>query len=458
MFDLFRSGPPADWEPLPDDVREEIGPWEFPDEDPVEPGAAAQRSVDEDYLIGEALSRELGVDTIPLIDGTPIAVMSPRSQSLVLRRLDEFSTYVEARKAEVTAAIAGPRPTTAGDRLEDYSGPEVSLATKCSVYAADARIAFARDLADRLSATAEAMRCGRISYQQAMLLSQATCHLDVRIAREIEERMLRFAYRQDRTRFSIALNGWVARLDPDFTEKAATARKECEVNHTANHDGTGSLYIRGPLEITTALSMALTAWAAKTKDSLGGTAAQRKLAGLRQMAEESLASPDTPRRHGRLPVVNVVVDLFSLFGLRNQPAQIPGVGFIPASVARWLLADGAPLRRFVIDPLTGHLLDYGKTTYKVPADLAEFLIALNVMSASPHSNVDAALADMEHNPAYGDGGTTDRKHCTPVDRRWHRAKTHADWTYVKHDDGVVVWTSPTGLSCQIDPYDYRAGP
>jgi hypothetical protein len=131
----------------------------------------------------------------------------------------------------------------------------------------------------------------------------------------------------------------------------------------------------------TAIHMALTAYAAKTKDSLGGTVAQRKLAALRDWAEIDLASPDTPRHHGRLPTLNITIDLASLLGLRNHPAEIPGVGPLPADVARWLLADGAPFRRLVIDPVDGRLLDYGRDTYTVSADLADLLIAKNVSSA-----------------------------------------------------------------------------
>jgi hypothetical protein len=50
------------------------------------------------------------------------------------------------------------------------------------------------------------------------------------------------------------------------------------------------------------------------------------------------------------------------------------------------------------------------------------------------------------------------RHTTPVERRWHIAKTHGDWTYTKRQDGTVIWRSPSGLTCQIDPYDYRTGP
>jgi hypothetical protein len=328
------------------------------------------------------------------------------------------------------------------------------------VYAADAQIGFARDLAERLQATAAAMADGRITERQARALSEATCHLDVDVAREIEAKLLQFSHRQDLTLFRGSLRRWLAKLDPEFTARATTARAECVVEHTAGDDGTGELYVRGPLEITTAVSMALTAYAAKTRPDLGGTAPQRKLAGLRDLTDRYLASPDCPTRHGRPPAVNVTIDLATLLGLRDGVAEIPGVGAIPADVARWLLADGAPLRRWVIDPDNGQLLDYGTTTYLVPPALADHLIAKNIRSASPHSNILAVGADMEHNIPHHRGGPTNPINTTPIDRRWHRAKTHAGWRYVKDPEtGVVTWRSPTSsLTCQIDPYDYRAGP
>jgi hypothetical protein len=67
---------------------------------------------------------------------------------------------------------------------------------------------------------------------------------------------------------------------------------------------------------------------------------------------------------------------------------------------------------------------------------------------------------MEHNIPHHHGGPTNPTNTTPVDRRWHRAKTHAHWTYQKDPaSGTVTWTSPTSsLTCEIHPYDYRAGP
>lgn len=451
---MFEGIDPAEWEPIPANVLGEIGGWDIPDVagEPVAVPAGL------DDLIHEAQLRPLGVETLPLLLATPPELLSDQGRSLGLQVLTRLSRTIDAVRTEFTAAIAGPPPVTARERLDDFAAHEVAVATLCSVYAADRQIWLARDLAGRLTATAEAMRRGEISLQQATALSEATGKLDVEVARAIEARVLRNSHRQDLRLFKAALLRWVAKLDPDFTKRAKEARAEVEVQHRAFEDGTGLLSIRGPLEITTTIHMAMTAHAAKTKDELGGTIDQRKLAGLRDWAELAWDAPDTPRQHGRLPSVNIVIDLATLLGLRNYPAEIPGIGPIPAAAARWLLADGATMRRLVIDPMTGQLLDYGTKTYVVPPDLADFLVAKNVTSASPHSSVDAHGTDMEHRTPHDQGGPTNTINVTPIDRRWHRAKTHANWTYVKRDDGAVVWTSPTGLSAQIDPYDYRSNP
>jgi hypothetical protein len=445
---------PAQWEPIPASVLAAIGGWDIPDL----PGQPVPIPAGLDELVHEAQDRPVGVDTLGLLMATPPELLSDQARSVGLQVLTRLSRAVDALRAEFTAAIAGPRPTTPRERSDDFAAHEVAVATWCSVYAADRQVWLARDLSDRLTATAQAMRRGEISTQQATALSEATGRLDLDLARAIETRMLRHCHRQDLRLFKAALRRWVAKLDPDFTTKAKEARAEVEVSHTAFDDGTGQLYIRGPLEVTTTIHMALTAHAAKTNNSLGGTIDQRKLTGLRDWAERAWNTPDTPRQHGRLPTVNIVIDLPTLLGLRNHPAEIPGIGPLPADAARWLLADGAPLRRLVTDPLTGHLLDYGKTTYLAPPDLADYLIAKNITSATPHSNIDARTTDIEHNIPHHHDGPTNPINTTPIDRRWHRAKTHANWTYEKHNNGTITWTSPTGLTCQIDPYDYRQDP
>jgi hypothetical protein len=455
MFDTLFGGPPEDWEPIPDDVQAELDDLRR-EETPGYSPLPADGSV----LVVAAAEQPLGPQTFGLLTAAPVSQLDEAMRSHALRRATEFAATIESLRVELTAAIAGPEPASNADRLDDYSAQEVGVATRRSVYAADRDIGFARDLTDRLCATQEALAAGRITPLQAKALSEATRHLDVEIAREIETGLLKFSHRQDLELFRQSLRRWLAKKDPDWADRARQARADAEVSHTANDDGIGAFVARGPLEITTGVSMALTAYAAKTRETLGGTADQRKLAGLRDMAERYLDSDECPKRHGRTPEVHVTIDLATLLGLRAGVSEIPGVGPIPADAALWLLADGAPLRRLVTDPESGSLIDYGTTTYAVPPDLADKLIARYLHSASPHSQVAAAGADLEHNTPHDHGGPTNEINVTPMDRRWHRAKTHGGWRYVKDPNRhTVTWTSPTsGLTCTIEPYDYRAGP
>jgi hypothetical protein len=145
-------------------------------------------SVDSDELVWQAVGRELGVDTLSLVCATPFTDLSDQGRSLALRRLDELSAHLEAIKAELTVTIAGPTPRSPRARDDDFSPHEVSVATRCSVYAADAKIALARDLASRLTATLDAMHRGEITWLQARALSEATCHLDVEIPARSSQR------------------------------------------------------------------------------------------------------------------------------------------------------------------------------------------------------------------------------------------------------------------------------
>jgi Domain of unknown function (DUF222) len=447
---------PGDWEPIPDDLLAELPPLPV---DGLPDGVDLAYIESCDRIVDYAVAIGPRGPALSLLTSVSPEMLTEAARSIALSQLTEITAHIESARHEMVVAIAGPRPATKSQRRnENFASHEVSVATTSSVYAADSMIALARDLATVLRASRDAMAAGKLSLAQARTLHHATSHLSADVAQLIEARVLRRAHLQSTGNFSRSVTRAAAALDPDWTARAKSARAAAVVSHTAGPDGMGELFIRGPLEMTTAINMALTAFAARTKDTLGGTVDQRKLATLRDWAEAAVAAPDAPTNHGRLPIVNVVCDLATLLGLQQHPAEIPGVGPIPADVARWLLADGAPLRRLVTDPLTGHLLDYGRTTYKVPSDLADYLIARNVTSAGPHSNVPARVSDLDHGEPYDKGGETNPQNVTPFDRRWHLAKTHGDWTYVKGHDGVVIWTSPTGLTCTIEPHDYRLGP
>jgi hypothetical protein len=163
---------------------------------------------------------------------------------------------------------------------------------------------------------------------------------------------------------------------------------------------------------------------------------------LTAIAAASLSqSPVTP--HRRPISINVTIDLPTLLGLAENPGQLAGYGAIPASVARELASDGK-WKRFITDPQTGSLLDYGRESYEPPQALKDFLIARDRTCRFPGCRRSAALSDLDHAQSWDEGGSTSVENLGALCRRHHRLKTHDGWSVTSNPDGSCTWTSPLG--------------
>ena len=148
-------------------------------------------------------------------------------------------------------------------------------------------------------------------------------------------------------------------------------------------------------------------------------------------------------RHNRRPTINVTIDLPTALGLAENPGQLAGYGPIPASIARKIAADGR-WKRFVTDPITGTLIDYGRETYEPPQDLQDFLIARDRTCRFPGCRQPAHLSDLDHAVPWDEGGTTSANNLGSLCRRHHNLKTHHGWKLINQLDGACTWISPAG--------------
>jgi hypothetical protein len=165
---------------------------------------------------------------------------------------------------------------------------------------------------------------------------------------------------------------------------------------------------------------------------------------LTQLAAAYLSDSLNENLNHRRPVtVNLTIDLPTLLGLAENPGQIAGYGAIPASVARELAAD-AKWRRFITDPITGNLIDYGRQSYEPPQDLKDFLIARDQTCRFPGCRQSARRSDIDHVQAWDDGGETSAENLGVLCRRHHQLKTHGGWKLISKSDGSCEWTSPLG--------------
>ena len=177
---------------------------------------------------------------------------------------------------------------------------------------------------------------------------------------------------------------------------------------------------------------------------------QQRADALATIAQEFLAkSADENLAHGRPVTLNLTLDLPTLLGLDEKPGILSGYGEIPASAARLLAAD-AKWRRFITDPITGNLLDYGRTTYEPPQALVDFIVARDRRCRFPGCRQPARICDIDHAIPWEEGGKTSKENLGLLCRRHHRMKTHGGWKLITFADGSCDWISPEGKKFHVE--------
>ena len=158
------------------------------------------------------------------------------------------------------------------------------------------------------------------------------------------------------------------------------------------------------------------------------------------------------------PLVHVVVPFSTLIGMDHQPVELAGYGPIPADLAREVAVDSV-WQRLVVDPMSGALLDHGRTTYRPPAALADYVRARDVTCRVPICRRRVLDCDLDHAIAFNtDHGSTDEENLYGGCRHHHRMKDEPGWSVTQHPDGRVTWNTPTGHRYTSQPYDYRSEP
>ncbi|MBW0103283.1 DUF222 domain-containing protein, partial [Pseudonocardia sp. KRD-291] len=155
----------------------------------------------------------------------------------------------------------------------------------------------------------------------------------------------------------------------------------------------------------------------------------------------------------RQPLIHVVVGLDTLLLGDDRPAELIGHGPISAQTARALAADGL-WERLVTDPLSGTLLDQGRTTYIPSAGLRDHVLARDQTCRGPHCG--RRIRDLDHHQEWtADLGPTAEDNLYGYCQHHHKLKDAPGWHVIAHPDRTLTWISPTGRRHTTEPYDYR---
>jgi hypothetical protein len=426
--------------------------------------------------------------------------LPPSSRIDYLTALERQKSWLQALMQRAIIAVAGRSATESDDPIygvDEAEREDVSTALRLSPSSAQNKIDIARALTNYLPNTCSALATGEISTEHATAIAREAASalnkgLPESIIFELEERAISYAEFHTPTQVGNLVRNVIAKSTPaEFEEAVIDAREGRAVNSYLDIDGMGNVVAILPAEGAQIVMNAIEAFIlressgalqASAGNSYGSSpclnglspdecakacgqqcsAADQHLEGQQNVDHrtkdmkradalveiasrflESTMEDVTP--HRRPLTVNVTVDLPTLMGLAENPGQLAGYGAIPASVAREIAAD-ARWKRFITEPITGNLLDFGRESYEPPQALKDFLIARDRTCRFPGCRRSAILSDLDHAQSWDSGGETSTSNLGALCRRHHRMKTHIGWKLESFDDGSARWTSPLGKS------------
>ena len=385
-----------------------------------------------------------------------------------LAALERQSAWLQALMQRAIVAVAGEglSPDEISDSHNDESErEEVAAALRLSCNTAQSRIDIARLLTLHLPETCAALATGEISAATATVIARESAPLiykgvEAEKIHKLERAAIAHAEFHTPAQVANKVRSSIASLAPEEQEESfASARDLRKVECFPEKDGMATIVALLPASDAQTVMLAIDKFARANRDtaideSLSLNMRDFRIDNLRADALVALASDYLcgtkvlGREHGRPTTLNLTMDLPTLLGFDQKPAILAGYGAIPASLGRELAAD-AKWRRFVTDPVSGNLLDFGRETYEPPQALVDFVLARDRTCRFPGCRQPSRTADIDHAVAWDDGGKTSAANLGLLCRRHHQLKTHGGWQLQSFEDGSCEWTSPLNKKYRV---------
>ena len=446
----------------------------------------------------------------PLRDQADACLDGMAEVARVEARMAALKVHLAAGYANAARAMAAPALSPQEHTAQDMAvTAEVACVLTVSERTAGALLSEAHTLTTALPLTLSALQAGSISWQHARVMIDETANLDAGGAAGMEAHFLgQEAPTPARgcpvgdlapARFRAKARIWRERHHPVSIEKRhARSVVDRRVEYTPDRDGMAWLSAYLPAgqaagiwdRITTAARALQGAEEARTLAQLRADVAATWLltAGLERTPSGTAKGSDDgtladgapggaledgllhgvpeggPASHpsfGDVPSpaaqVLVTVPVLSLLGLTEEPAMLDGYGPIPPSMARALVADGASsFLRVLTDPRDGAPLEIGRTSYRIPKTLRQWLRLRDAKCTFPCCGNHSLDNDADHLLAWAHGGSTGISNLGQPCPKHHRLRHTTAWTptgaSANHPPG---WISPTGRTYASEQPDWE---
>uniref|UniRef100_UPI00068890D8 HNH endonuclease signature motif containing protein n=1 Tax=Arthrobacter sp. Br18 TaxID=1312954 RepID=UPI00068890D8 len=148
--------------------------------------------------------------------------------------------------------------------------------------------------------------------------------------------------------------------------------------------------------------------------------------------------------------VLLTMDVPTLLGLAERPAQLEGYGPLSPASARELAAISKHFTPLLVGG-DSNALAMGRTARLPSKLLRRWLRFQDETCRFPGCSRGAAHCEVDHSVPWSHGGTTDHDNLAHLCAKHHRFKSITSWNLTDNTAGVLSWTSPTHRAYTTTP-------
>lgn len=480
------------------------------------PPAVTSREQDR-HLVALAVEAGVGGQALALLERVDLAHLSAHDRITYLRHVTACAAWFEAFQTMATAAVAGPtsgwpeeeidehvraevvdagRDTLSEAEIQTLSARvrdeaweireraitlEVSLATRVSPRTAGRRIDSARLLVEEMPRAVHEAWAGHWGYGHLRAAERELIDVPAPLRDQVLDDVLPHAATDHPRRLTDRLRKSLAKRDAaGMAGRTRERAQERDVTVYALRDGQARLAITGPYESVHQASRQIQALALARKQvlraeqpavpcSVGAlrfdaalSAIDRLHAVLGPGSDAPTADPwaithagtpgSRPRQHAA-----VIVDAATALHLADEPGYVPGYGWVPASIAREILADADDWQRWLLDDTSRRMIDAGRVRYRPSEALRDLISGRDITCTADTCARPATEAQIDHAVDF-DGRNTTPANLHAVCGPDHLAVTAGHFLIDADDEGRTQWVSAaSGQSypSHVDPLHDR---
>lgn len=369
--------------------------------------------------------------------------------------VDQLRLASELLREAESAADPGKRARLGSDLFDRSLRAELACVLRVPEPTAEAMLVTSHTLFHRSPATFTALMAGDISERHARILVTQLGFVADEARSDLEARAVAIAGESTVAQFEKRMREL---CDVEIVEPPQARRERAErrrgVWATPAADGMAWLEALRPAAIAQGINDRLTHMAVSLSHDDGEQRTRDQLRadvlGDLLIDGECTTLPDSVR--GIRPRVSVHVPVLTLLG-GGRPARLEGYGPIDAETARELCADAPGFTRLLTDPETGIVLSVGRTRYRPPEELRQWVRSRDGTCRFPGCRIPAVRCEIDHTQSWESGGSTSAGNFAALCTGHHSLKHGGRWR-VRHapqKDGTLVWTSPGGTQYEVKP-------